>query len=813
MKQLTFFKSFFLLCALMVGSSVWAKDTWEKVTDYSTLSTSDTYVIAGNVKGGTTWYSLKNNQKTSNTNLPHGSTLTIANNKITSTISADETWVLESTGTAGIYYIKSTKGTLYLQNTGATGSKITSKSSTDTDNQWKIHYTDSKTSSGNTYSATALYNVGRSRMLAAYNTSDWRCYQNSNYSNIDGAEVVLFKKVVIPDVEITAESNNTSLGTVSLDGVTITASPTSGNRVSKTTSYTISPNNAATISQNGNVFTVSPTADCTITINFEAIPSHTLSYVVSPSDAAGIVTLGATSVLEDASTTIVAEAKAGYEFTSWSISGEGASLESTTDASTTMTMGSENAMVTATFTAVTTHAISWSVNGNIIKTENIKEGNNITFAAPASGIPTGYVFQGWSASQVDGTQSDMTGISLVDAATSDDDITYYAVLGVGVGTPASLTKLTKDDDIADGDKIVFVAVVDEETAYGMYQQTQSSSYVAKFDFTESLNDIAADNKKWFTLKKDDSNWKIGDDTNGYLYSSSSTNLAVSTDNSTKFVLEKGNDGTFQFSYTNGDTKRYLCCRNDLTSDKANLFRLSSSDGVNKLTLYRYTEEGITYTNFCTTVPTATVTIAAACNDGKGVYYGTYSNGSAFVVPAADDMTVSAVSVDGDGKLVVTPFDEGDIVKAGTGVMVSSTTSGAHTITLAAGGADIDGNMLKGSGDAAISASDMSTAAPSCKYYRLTMHGYVENVNPGVIGFYWGAADGASFAIAANKAYLAVPAAQAAKMSGFAFDDTTTGINGVEEIAPVTKTRKVVKNGRLVIETANGEFTIDGARMK
>ena len=47
----------------------------------------------------------------------------------------------------------------------------------------------------------------------------------------------------------------------------------------------------------------------------------------------------------------------------------------------------------------------------------------------------------------------------------------------------------------------------------------------------------------------------------------------------------------------------------------------------------------------------------------------------------------------------------------------------------------------------------------------------------------------------------------------AFDGTTTGINGVEEIAPVTKTRKVVKNGRLVIETANGEFTIDGARMK
>lgn len=204
---------------------------------------------------------------------------------------------------------------------------------------------------------------------------------------------------------------------------------------------------------------------------------------------------------------------------------------------------------------------------------------------------------------------------------------------------------------------------------------------------------------------------------------------------------------------------------------------------------------------------ATITLNAACNDGEGNIYGTYSNESAFVVPS--NLTVSAVKVDGNGKLVVTPYETGDIVKANTGVMVSSTTAGDHTLILTESeGTEISGNMLKGTGNG-IDADAMATAAPSCTYYRLTMH------NPATdnkIGFWWGAANGAAFDIAANKAYLAVPTGASAK-EGFTFEDTTTGINGVEEIAPVTKTRKVVKNGRLVIETPNGEFTIDGARVK
>ena len=125
---------------------------------------------------------------------------------------------------------------------------------------------------------------------------------------------------------------------------------------------------------------------------------------------------------------------------------------------------------------------------------------------------------------------------------------------------------------------------------------------------------------------------------------------------------------------------------------------------------------------------ATVSLNAACTDGEK-YYGTYSNSYAFVVPS--DLTVSCVGVSA-GKLAVTNYSTGEVVKANTGVMVSSTTSGNHTITLSGQtGTEKDGNLLKPTGSGLASASDMSAIVSDCKYYRLTMHNGTE------IGFWWG----------------------------------------------------------------------------
>ncbi len=226
---------------------------------------------------------------------------------------------------------------------------------------------------------------------------------------------------------INAVSNNDSYGTVS-GTTTITASPNSGYRVSTSTPYTVSPAESATVVQSGNVFTVTPTANTTVTINFEATPQHSVT-VTSPTG--GTVTIkngedvvaSGSSVYEGTTLTITAAADGGKVFNSWNITG--ATPASTTDATTTFIVGSNDVTIAATFDAATTHAISWSVNGKVI-TENVVEGEAIDFSAPASGVPTGYTFIGWRTSTLAVTDTDPN--DYVTSANSTTDITYYAVM-------------------------------------------------------------------------------------------------------------------------------------------------------------------------------------------------------------------------------------------------------------------------------------------------------------------------------------------------------------------------------------------------
>ncbi len=159
-------------------------------------------------------------------------------------------------------------------------------------------------------------------------------------------------------------------------------------------------------------------------------------------------------------------------------------------------------------------------------------------------------------------------------------------------------------------------------------------------------------------------------------------------------------------------------------------------------------------------PSATATIAEACTDGKGKYYGTYSNTSAFILPKG--VTASEISVI-NGELLVENYAAGAVVPANTGVMISSETAGEKTFYLTTGGTSVLGsrNMLHATGNGITAAEMAPSDAPDCRYYRLTMH------NGTQIGFWWGAENGGAFAVGANKAYLAVPKEQA--KAGFAFE--------------------------------------------
>ena len=596
------------------------------------------------------------------------------------------------------------------------------------------------------------------RWIKRNGTSGYRYYNS-------GTPTLCFYKLSV-SYTITTTVNESTMGSAAVSGTTITATPYDGYRVKAgDAGYTVTDGTATVTNNGNNTFTVSPSSDCTVQINFEAIPTHTLSSAVSPVGA-GTVTLGSATVAEGATTTAEATANAGYKFTGWTISGTGASLSDNEDNPTTVTMGTADATVTANFTAVTTYAISWSVNGTVVKTDNVEENTAIPFPTTITGIPDGYVLKGWvvEENKITGTQN--TAPTYAPETNATAAATYYAVMAVETGSSntATLTANWSSSSTTYGDHSY---TDDKGFTWTGYNSQPTYSGTAYFAIASSQK-----NNHYTYIKSPQFSGKItGIKMTTYNGSSNSRSILIKS-------TASGTTGDLGSYAMPGGEK--LTTEHDINlveNVEFNEFYVGTNDGTNGFSTISVTYGSTSISNYCTTVPTATVTIAAACNDGKGVYYGTYSNGSAFVVPAADDMTVSAVSVDGEGTLTVTNYDEGDIVAAGTGVMVSSTTSGDHTITLAAGGSDIDGNMLKGSGDAAISASDMETAAPNCKYYRLTMHGYVENVNPGVIGFWWGAAEGAAFGIAANKAYLAVPTETAAKMNGFTFGDgETTSIN-------------------------------------
>lgn len=116
-------------------------------------------------------------------------------------------------------------------------------------------------------------------------TANFASYSYNYFKIVNGANFACWEKIEIicGETNITAVSNNDSWGTVELFGNVITATPNSGYRVSKTTPYEITSGegNVSNISQDGNSFTVTTTGECTITINFEAIPTHTAKFSIN----------------------------------------------------------------------------------------------------------------------------------------------------------------------------------------------------------------------------------------------------------------------------------------------------------------------------------------------------------------------------------------------------------------------------------------------------------------------------------------------------------------------------------------------------
>lgn len=240
----------------------------------------------------------------------------------------------------------------------------------------------------------------------------------------------------------------------------------------------------------------------------------------------------------------------------------------------------------------------------------------------------------------------------------------------------------------------------------------------------------------------------------------------------------------------------------ITAEGGCILRYNYASDQLRFRYYKSGQQAIQLYKYDATAPAFDViTLNAACTDGEMVY-GTFSSSSAFVV--SDDIVVSEVGIT-DGKLNVQEYETGVIVPANTGVMVSALEAGNYAVTLSAdAGISVlgDDNCLRPSGDAGITANEMAAADANSLFYRLTMH------NGETLGFWWGAAEGAAFALAANKAYLTVPVNAA--RSGFVLGGETTAISGmkseVNENAPVYNMQ-----GQRVAQPAKGLYIVNGKK--
>ncbi len=239
-----------MFLTLTVSANAWAESTpgtgYTLVTDISSLSTNDKVILFCNQNGeGVSGYNENKDATVS-----------------TTAASWIEYLVTKSTNS---FTLKDGNKNKYIANPGG--------------NEFKY---------GDSGGACTLGSDGllicNSRNLMK-NGNNYRFYATTqSYTN----RFYVYKVAV--SYAITAQSNNTTYGTVSLSGTTITASPKTGYRISTSSPFSISPSGSATVTQNGNTFAVTPTADCTITINFEAIPKYTVTLNAGPGTCAASVT-------------------------------------------------------------------------------------------------------------------------------------------------------------------------------------------------------------------------------------------------------------------------------------------------------------------------------------------------------------------------------------------------------------------------------------------------------------------------------------------------------------------------------------------
>ena len=231
----------------------------------------------------------------------------------------------------------------------------------------------------------------------------------------------------------------------------------------------------------------------------------------------------------------------------------------------TYTMPAKNVTLTAQWVDVPLYTVSFNnaigENPSSIKQPNCTIGVALptpTFSSACE--DDGWEFAGWSESNSD-YSSLKTG-----TYTPENDTTLYAVYKKSEGGGNEWMKLTSNS-LSNGMNIVIVA---DTAGKALFQETAWTTYVKYWNF--NINNIDDNVKNYVTLSasEETGEWYIGDNTNGWLYNSSSNDLKFDEVSKSSWLITYNNN---KFSI---NSNRCLSCRSDLSGDKQYKFRMGGS---------------------------------------------------------------------------------------------------------------------------------------------------------------------------------------------------------------------------------------------
>ena len=194
----------------------------------------------------------------------------------------------------------------------------------------------------------------------------------------------------------------------------------------------------------------------------------------------------------------------------------------------------------------------------------------------------------------------------------------------------------------------------------------------------------------------------------------------------------------------------------------------------------------------TTSVLSTIPVTISDAGYSTLYYGTLN----LVVP--EGVTASTYSYDGTKIKESKTYDAGDVIPAGTGVVLEANAGTYEFVETAEAGEADANNALRGSDEAAeTTGGDV--------FYALSLK---DGAN---IGFYWRAEGGAAFTNGAHKAYLALPRTP---VKGFSFglEDDATAIETIVNGQQTTEGAIYNVAGQRLNKTQKGVNIVNGKKI-